>query len=605
MNYHFSPETIAQIRQAADIVDIISEIVHLKVTGADHTGLCPFHAEKTPSFHVSRQKGFYKCFGCGEYGDVFQFVMKMRDASFSEAALELAQRYNIPVSIQDDEESKYYKRLAKILDWASYYFQQQLKTEPEQRALKYALSRGVSAESIEKFKIGYAKNSWDDLSKTAIKEGFTKEELIDVGLCNKSQNNDRGYNDRFRDRLIFPIFNINGEVIAFGGRTLSGEEPKYLNSPETPMFHKSKILYGMNFAKKHWRNGHRILIVEGYFDLIIAHQYGFEEAIATLGTSLSTNHIQILQRHTKDVILVYDGDDAGQKASSRSLSPLLKQQIMVHVVALPDKVDPSDFLVEKGSIAFGNLLEHAKDFWDFQISNISRKYNMKEISSQRYAVEEILKVVKEIPDSITQDLALQKVAEIFQISKERLLQQLTPKKIEKNIPNNSVAEQYKQFLALDEKFLIWVLLHYSNFQQFIFENYPVEDFQDESMKKLAQEIAQDLENGIPIAIETIAPRVDPSLSAILIDLHWASYFESGAGNDDAAYGIEHKLQFIQQRLDLIFKGLYKLKHRKRLAYLNQMYKEAHPEDFELKMQIMRDTQLECKKYQQFIKSKPY
>lgn len=589
MSHHLSPEVIEQVRQTADIVEIVRDIVELHPRGTNLFGLCPFHNEKTASFSVNPEKQIFKCFGCGKAGHVFTFLMETKGISFIEAVEELAHRYGIVLHTEHDAFSQKRKKLFDLMDWATYFYQQQLKTPDGKIALDYVLGRGISLESIEQFRIGLAPPSWDALAKAAISADFSMSLLQEAGLCLKSKRTDKDCFDRFRNRIMFPIFNMDGKVIAFGGRTLGDEQPKYLNSPDTPLFSKSKILYGMNLARKSWIESRRLLIVEGYVDLIIAHQYGFSETIATLGTSLSDEHTNIIKRYAQDIVLIYDGDEAGVKASHRSIIPILKQGLMVHIVALPNKVDPSDFLVEHGTEAFRDRIDKAQDFWDFQMQLIANKYNLQDVSNQRFAIQELLNTVKEIPDAVTRQLVIVKIAQIFRISSDVLLKQLAIKKSLPNpTPTASVARQ--KFLEADEKFLIWVMLHYSQYLSQIISNYPSSDFRNPAMAKLAEVIIQEFQNGKPIDITNLSMLLEPTLAETLIQLYWVAPDFSGDLSQD--------IQLIEQRLNFFFKALYKSKHEAKLAELRQLFDSVHSDDQAMRLQILRDIQQQCKNYSQ-------
>jgi len=475
------------------------------------------------------------------------------------------------------ETDKERQRLLDILEWAALYYHQQLKSEAGQKAWNYALDRGISPEYLEKFRIGFASTDWAKLSKAAAEQGFTWKELEEAGLSLKSRKDSREYYDRFRNRLMFPILNMEGKPIAFGGRTLGDEQPKYLNSPETHLFSKSKVLYGMNFARSSWLTSHRILIVEGYVDLIIAHQYGYVDAVATLGTTLSDYHTKMMRRYIQDVVLVYDGDEAGQKATYRSILPLLREGLMVRMIVLPSQVDPSDFLVEHGASAFEEKLQHSQDFWDFQIQRIAGKYDLKDVSSQRYAVQELMNTVKEIPDDLTKQLLLNKIAEIFKIPKELLAkyaisaEQLTQGSASPN-------PLQKLFVTADEKFLLWAVIHYPQYRTQIFANYPPNEFQNQELAQLADYLQQEMSQSNSLDIPALSCRMeDTRLSETLIRLYWDQYED----NEDV----------ISQRLGLIFKGLRKIKHRQKLAKLKQQFARVDENDSKLKGQILEITKI--------------
>ena len=297
---------------------------------------------------VSPERQLFKCFGCGKAGNVFHFMMATTGLGFQEVVRKLAEKAGIVLEIEHEPNSGYAQRkdLLALMQWSASFYCKQLHHQAKE-PMDYLKKRNLSPSSIEKFCLGYAPESWDTLTKAALREGFSTALLEQAGLSLKSQNQD-SYYDRFRNRIIFPIWNAENEVIAFGGRVLRPEDnPKYLNSPETSLFSKSRVLYGMNFARPHVMSGKKILVMEGYTDVIAAHQFGFCESTATLGTSLTEEHARFIKRYADSVILVYDGDSAGVKGAERSLAHFLKQSVLLKIAVLPDNLDPCDFLVEQ------------------------------------------------------------------------------------------------------------------------------------------------------------------------------------------------------------------------------------------------------------------
>lgn len=296
MSALLSQEVIEEVRQAADIIAVVSEHLALKRIGTNYQAICPFHAEKTPSFSVNPQKQIFKCFGCGKAGNVFHFLMGIQNISFPEAVKALASRFGISLK-DDDTESGYreeQKSLWDLMEWAASYFQQQLSYHPE--GLEYFQKRSISPSMIQQFRLGIAPPGWNNLMDAAKNAGFEQESLEKAGLIIKSQQKEKFY-DRFRNRVVFPIGNMEGKIIAFGARALSSEDhPKYLNSPETLLFSKSKTLYGWHFAKNSILEQKSLIIMEGYTDVLMAHQYGFNTAVATLGTALTEEHTKIIKR---------------------------------------------------------------------------------------------------------------------------------------------------------------------------------------------------------------------------------------------------------------------------------------------------------------------
>jgi len=360
-------EKIAEIQQASDIIQIISEHVHLKQSGRNFLGLCPFHSEKTPSFTVNPEKKLFKCFGCGEGGTVFQFIMKQEGVDFVEAVKLAASKSHIDLShLQNNKKTSFSTaektNLVNITNFAAkFYHSILLNSEYGKVARDYLQKRQINDQSIKNFCLGYAPNSWDALLKTCKERNIPTELLEKAGLIiPKKEGN--GYYDRFRNRLMFPILDARKQVVGFGGRSLDDSLPKYLNSPETVLFNKSNVLYGIDIAKNVLLKQHRVILMEGYTDVIMAHQHGIDWSVAVMGTSISKQHLRQLRQYCSQVILLLDSDIAGQKSSDRNLDIFIEEEFDVKIAQLPKDFDPCDFLVAEGAESFFSCVNSAKIF---------------------------------------------------------------------------------------------------------------------------------------------------------------------------------------------------------------------------------------------------
>jgi DNA primase len=356
---------IEEIKSKSDIVDFISSYVQLKKSGQNWKGNCPFHSEKTPSFMVSPSKQIFHCFGCGAGGDIITFVMKHENISFQEAMSLLAKKAGIPLP-SDGTDSKVirkYEKLRDVLSAAGRYYAMKLKESAP--ALTYLKNRGIESASVEIFGIGYAPAGWDNLLRHLRGSGCSDTLIKEAGLA--VQGN-KGLYDMFRHRIMFPITSMSGGILAFGGRALDDSIPKYINSPETAVFKKSDTLFGLNTAKDEIRKGGSVIIVEGYMDVIVCHQYGYKNVVAPLGTSLTTGHIQKLRTLGGKSVLVFDGDAAGKSAARRALSLICRNDYTAKVLLLPDGEDPESYLRKYGGESFGRLLNDAKTIVDFLFS---------------------------------------------------------------------------------------------------------------------------------------------------------------------------------------------------------------------------------------------
>jgi len=419
----FSSDLLEEIRNRCDIVDIISEYVHLKPAGKGFKGLCPFHGEKTPSFMVSPEKQLFHCFGCGEGGNVFNFLMKYEKISFFEAVKMLAKKSGVSLPVNEEKENILNKQKEKLYKLnnlaANYYRESLLKTNQGKKIINYLKKRGINDTSVEKYKLGYAPPDWDALTNFLKKKGYSYEELIKARIINKSKIEGK-YIDYFRDRIIFPIFNLSGRVIGFGGRVLDNSLPKYINSPETLVYNKGSNLYSLNFAREDIRKKNYIIIVEGYTDVLITQQYEFNNIAASLGTALTTKQIDLIKRFTDTVLIAYDADSAGNMATLRSLDLLLKAGLEVKVIDLPLGYDPADFLIKKGRKPFQNLIDRALSLIDYKLKLLYSKYSIKTIEGKVKVVKGILPTLSVMGDEDEVRAQTKKISEELKLSDEAI-----------------------------------------------------------------------------------------------------------------------------------------------------------------------------------------
>lgn len=412
-----------RVKQQADVVRVVGEYVRLKKSGQNFTGLCPFHAEKSPSFAVHPVKQIYHCFGCGKGGDVFSFVMEMEKCPFPEAVRIVAEKCGIPIprpkerSPEERKENQQRAALVEIHREAQSFFQRQLETTAEGRAARaYLEDRGMNAEAIARFGIGYAPGGGDALLRQ-LKPKYAEKLLLESGLISRDQSGARLY-DRFRRRITFPIANESGKIVAFGCRALGDDLPKYLNSPETPIYSKSNVLYHMDRAKDQIRRSDFAILVEGYMDAIAVARAGISNVVATCGTSLAEQQIKLLSRFTKRVIVNYDPDTAGQTATERSLTLLLEQDFEVRVLALPaigdKKADPDLFIREKGAEAYIKALKEAPSYVDYLIAR-ARQMDLATGEGKRNALNFLMPYVQKIPNPLLRSEWATRIAQQLRI----------------------------------------------------------------------------------------------------------------------------------------------------------------------------------------------
>ncbi len=406
-----SEEIIEEVRARSDIVDVISDYVNLKKSGRNYLGLCPFHKERTPSFSVSPDKQMFYCFGCQEGGDVFSFLMKQENLTFPEAVRELARRagIHIPEGREAGAGDEKRDRLYRVLEWATLYFHHILTKRPAGRgAWSYLERRNISPETADRFQLGYAQPDWDDLLKVFLRKGVDLADLKEVGLV--SEGRKRPY-DRFRDRLMFPIRDRRGRTIGFGGRVLGEGEPKYLNSPETPLFNKRRVWYGLDLATQAIRREARAIVVEGYMDCIALHQAGFENAVASLGTSLSREQAEALERMCEEVIIAYDADAAGARATLRGLGLFDLDRVRVKVARIPAGEDPDSLIRRGGTEAFQRVVDEAVPLVEYVIDLADETYGREDVSAVMKCVEMVVPVLAAYRNAVERDMWIAKTAE--------------------------------------------------------------------------------------------------------------------------------------------------------------------------------------------------
>lgn len=414
-------ETIEQIREAIDIVDVVSGYVRLKRRGRDMWGLCPFHQEKTPSFKVSHDKQLFYCFGCGKGGNAFSFLMEHEHMSFGEAARFLAQKANITIrETETDVKREATERLHYAQQVAAEYFQRTLKENRYRTVLNEYLrrKRGINDDSIATFQIGLAGEEWDGLIKFAAGKDIKPEELEQAGLASKSEKTG-GYFDRFRHRLMFPIFNLSGKPIAFGGRTMKkGEPAKYINSPETPLYSKSRVLYGLNFARDHIRESNEVIVVEGYFDVISLWQAGIRNVVASSGTAFTPHQARLLSRFADNVYLFFDADSAGRNAALRSVDSLFDAGLEVKVASAPAGDDPDSVARTRGAEGVQEILSAAESYIRFRVKDTD--IHSSGLIDREKLVKEMAALASKISDPTRRALFIQQAADQLGIDQKIL-----------------------------------------------------------------------------------------------------------------------------------------------------------------------------------------
>lgn len=409
-----------QIKRSVSIVDVASMYVNLKPAGKYLKALCPFHTEKTPSFFVMPEKNTYSCYGCNRFGDIFTLVQEMENISFPEAMNLLIERFHVPIQKTSFKKAEKKDEYVKINQTANAFFRQNLKVGPEAgKAMEYLEKRGIQPDTLKRFSLGYAENKWDSLLSHLKRKGCDIQKAVQLGLLVKNEK--KHIYDRFRGRIVFPIFSESGAVIAFGGRTIFDEPSKYLNSPDTPLFKKGSHLYGFHLAKDEIRKTNQVILVEGYFDMISLFQSGIKNTVASLGTALTEKQINLIKRFAEDIYIFYDRDAAGISATMRGIEKMFQQNITPHIMGTESSKDPDDFIRGKGGNGFRELMDQATPAFKFILERISRDYPLDIPEKKAKALQQVSGFLEKIDNPVVRDGYTLLTADYFKIDPKLII----------------------------------------------------------------------------------------------------------------------------------------------------------------------------------------
>ncbi len=543
-------EIIDQVRQASSIVEIASQYTSLKRRGRKWVGLCPFHTEKTPSFTVDDEKQLYHCFGCGVGGDIFSLLMEKENLTFPEALKSLAERYHVPLPAQQrvrPEILKLEEKLFKINDLALGYFRKNLTGTAEgKKALEYLKKRGLSDETIQTLKIGYALNAW-----TALIEFFKSKEvavsLLEKGGLALPGSRPGEYRDRFRGRVIFPIFSLTGRVVAFGGRTVVDAEPKYLNSPETPLYSKGKLLYGLNFTKDAIRQEGTAILVEGYTDLSSLYQAGITNVVASLGTALTPWQVGQAQRFASRLVINYDGDSAGRTAAARAVPLGLEKGLNIDVLVLPDDLDPDAYLRKHGRDRYLALMKKTVPGLDFLIDSLAAGARMAIPEEKGKVARAVVREIEKVPDPVARSEYLRRASAKLGVSEE-LLRTI----VENKAPDKGPEEP--GLFCPAEKRLFQILMGDPSLAPYVFAECGEEIFQGLQSEPIFQYILECFKNDLSWSFPGLQGKVPP---ALMSQLARALFEKSSEGSVEEAQEclrslrkvhLQNRLKDIQQKI---------------------------------------------------------
>ena len=517
----FPENFIQELIDRNDIVDVIGSYVNLsKRSGANLFGLCPFHNERTPSFAVNPSGQFYHCFGCGKGGGVINFIMEIENLSYPDAVRHLAAR--VGMEVPDDGYDKDSKRRARLLELnrdAAKFFYEQLSAPDGQNAVRYMRERGISPQTAKRFGLGCAPDSWESLRKEMAKKGYSDFELFDAGLVKRGQRG--GFYDTFRNRLMFPVIDVRGDVIGFSGRILGGDGAKYMNSPDTLVYNKSRNLFAMNLAKKS-KNGY-LLLVEGNVDVVTLHQAGFDSAVASLGTSLTPEQARLMSRYTKEVIIAYDSDGAGQKAAQRAIGILERLDLKVRVLRMTGAKDPDEFIRMKGADAFANLLKDSENQVDYRLNTVKAKYDLSLDDQKVSYLKEASELLASLPGQVERQVYAIRVAGEAGIGQDAVIREVERRR---KILLSRLKKDYERDITRPEKAVQPAerTMRYSNpgaaaaeegiirllylEPALVREELPgAKEFSSEALGKIYSVIKAAIESGTSVSVNALAPKL--------------------------------------------------------------------------------------------------
>lgn len=567
-----SEDKIQEIKDRTDIVDLVSSYLPLKRSGSNHLGLCPFHQEKTPSFNVNSARQIFHCFGCGVGGNVFTFLMRIEGLDFPEAAKLLGEKVGIEVEEEEPSPAEAKRRslkekLAQINQDASEYYHRLLLKEPQGSiARRYLRQRGYQGEVVRRFELGFAPDSWDALVKYLPGKGYTFENIKQSGLVRPGKQ-ERGDYDLFRKRLLFPIYDLQGRIAAFGGRVLDDKLPKYLNSPETALYQKGKILYGLYQARDSIRLANQVLVVEGYFDVLALSCAGFENSVATCGTALTADHARLLKRYAEKVLLIFDQDNAGRQATFRAMETLLPSGLAVSVIPMPKGEDPDSLLKQQGAEGFKELLEHSRPVMEFFIED-QLALHADSVEGKARAAQQILPKIQLLPDEVEKALYKQQLSKSIGIDLETIKIQSQQRPPQSAIvkPDRRKTPARQEAISANEqaqKYLLRLMILDKKLRDLVRNEGTTELFFDAPFRLLADHLLAIEEPSGDIPADLKDTELDDSMQSLLTHLIM---------QDDQEYDGQPQQIFEDCR-----RAVLKIRLRRRLEEIGRLMNEARQE----------------------------
>ena len=549
----YSEEIIDEVRQSNDIVDVISQYMYLKRSGRNYFGLCPFHNEKSPSFSVSPDKQIFHCFGCGVGGNVISFIMKIEGCGFVEAIQILAEKANIQLPTLennvDSQREELKAKVYKVNEFTADFYHKNLYTPNAKIGQEYVKKRMLTNDTLENYKIGFS-GRFNELYMALKHNGFGDQEILGSGLGNRNDNGQ--YIDRYRNRLMFPICDVRGRVIAFGGRVLDDSKPKYINSPENVIYSKGRHLFGLNVAKKY--DTKQLLIVEGYMDVISLHQRGVKNVVGALGTALTQQQGFLLRKNAEQVILSFDSDEAGQTAKLRAIDVLQSMGLDLRVLQMEGAKDPDEYIIKYGNARFKNVVDRAISVLEFKIKILKNKLNLDNINDKIKFLNEIAKLLSNIDNTMEREIYIEKISDTYQISKEAIYAEVNKLSYAKNqsekildkkktvvVHRKQELSQVSQTLRKRENMILSILLTGNmDLYQVIKINVNCDEFKDELNKKIAKKLYEEFEKGNS-NINAILDKMDDEEQSHITEIMADDY-----GIDDMEKAIDDIIQSYQR-----------------------------------------------------------
>ncbi|CUU00664.1 DNA primase [Candidatus Kryptobacter tengchongensis] len=585
-------DKIEEIRIAVDIVDYINQFVPLRKVGKNYVGLCPFHTEKTPSFTVSPDKQLYHCFGCGAGGNVFNFVMQYEKVSFFEAVKKIAEYVGVELPKPERKErwvETEFEELYEANQFAKEFFIRNLmKTTEGKKAIEYLYKRGINDATIRNFELGYSPEQWDALVQYAIKQNFSLESLEKAGVV--ARREDGTYYDRFRGRVIFPIFSITGRTIAFGGRRLKDDEniPKYINSPETKVYTKGKVLYGLYQGKEAIRRKGYAILVEGYMDCISLFQAGIENVVASGGTALTEEQVRLISNYTNTIYFLYDADSAGAKAMMRGIDLMLAQGLDVYIVKLPEGEDPDSFIKKNPISEFNKLIENAVNFVEFKALTYQQLGKFDDPNVKVKAIRSLVESISKIPDELKRNVFIREISSKYKIPERLLVNEVESiiLRARKESAKNEVKSQesfiFSKFknIPAEERDLAKILLEANEVVlKFVFEYIKLSDITSDYVKLIYQKIHESFQESKgdykkPDVNDLLNKAESDEFRSFLTNIALSKYEVSQFWNEKRTSGDEDEVEELWKAVDDVLTKFYLRKIQKIELDLTEKIKEA-------------------------------